>query len=166
MAGFEGDVGPPRVSTDERTTLVSFLDYLRDRVVVKLQGLGEDQARRSLVPSGTSLLGLVKHLAVVELGWFRWSFAGEDLDLSPRDVDLVPEDTIASVIAMYRAAVHSARETTAGSFDLDQRAVRSRQLEVEPPSLRWILVHMIEETARHAGHADILREQIDGTVGR
>jgi uncharacterized damage-inducible protein DinB len=166
VTGKNQDAPPPRESTDERTMLVAFLDYLRDRMVAKLEGLTEEQARRSLVPSGTSLLGLVKHLAVVELGWFRWSFAGEDLDLEPEAQNLTPEDTISNVTGFYRGAVARAQETIAATRDLDQRAARSRRPGHETQSMRWILVHMIEETARHAGHADILREQIDGTMGR
>jgi uncharacterized damage-inducible protein DinB len=146
--------------------LIEFLDYLRDRMIAKLDGLDDEQARRSLVPSGTSLLGLVKHLAVVELGWFRWSFAGEDFDVPPGGGDLTPDDTISGVIELYRSAVRSSQEVAAANSDLDQKAARSRRQGHDTQSMRWILVHMIEETARHAGHADILREQIDGTVGR
>jgi uncharacterized damage-inducible protein DinB len=162
------DAPPPRESTDERTMLNAFLDYLRDRMIAKLDGLDEEQARRSLVPSGTSLLGLVKHLAVVELGWFVWSFLGEDFDVGPRGDDLIPDDddTIASVVELYRSAFARSQQIAADVPDLDQRAARSRRPGHETQSMRWILVHMIEETARHAGHADILREQIDGTTGR
>jgi uncharacterized damage-inducible protein DinB len=146
--------------------LTAFLDYLRDRMIAKLDGLDDEQARRSLVPSGTSLLGLLKHLAVVELGWFRWSFAGEDFDLPPGGEELTPDDTISGVVELYRSAVRGSQEVLAANSDLDQKAARSRRQGHDTQSMRWILVHMIEETARHAGHADILREQIDGTVGR
>jgi uncharacterized damage-inducible protein DinB len=134
--------------------------------VAKLDGLNDEQARRVLVPSGTTLLGLVKHLAVVELGWFRWSFVGEDFDVGPGGQDVTPDDTIPSVIEMYREAVRGSQEVTATVPDLDQKAARSRRPGHDTQSMRWILVHMIEETARHAGHADILREQIDGAIGR
>jgi uncharacterized damage-inducible protein DinB len=160
------DAPPPRESTDERTMLTAFLDYLRDRMIAKLDGLDDEQARRSLVPSGTSLLGLVKHLAVVELGWFVWSFLGEDFDVGPSGDNLSPDDNIASVVEMYRSAFARSQQIAADVPDLDQRAVRSRRPGHETQSMRWILVHMIEETARHAGHADIIREQIDGTTGR
>jgi uncharacterized damage-inducible protein DinB len=165
---MERDVPPPRESTDERTMLVAFLDYLRDRMIAKLDGLDDEQVRRPMVPSGTSLLGLVKHLAVVELGWFVWSFQGEDFDVGPRGDDLAPapEDTIEEVVKMYRSAIERAQAITSSAPDLDRKAVRSRRSGHDTQSLRWILVHMIEETARHAGHADILREQIDGTIGR
>jgi uncharacterized damage-inducible protein DinB len=160
------DAPPPRESTDERTMLTAFLDYLRDRMIAKLDGLDDEQARRSLVPSGTSLLGLVKHLAVVELGWFVWSFLGEDFDVGPSGDNLSPDDNIASVVEMYRSAFARSQQIAADVPDLDRRAVRSRRPGHETQSMRWILVHMIEETARHAGHADIIREQIDGTIGR
>jgi uncharacterized damage-inducible protein DinB len=146
--------------------LTAFLDYLRDRMIAKLDGLDDEQARRSLVPSGTSLLGLVKHLAVVELGWFVWSFLGEDFDVGPSGDNLSPDDNIASVVEMYRSAFARSQQIAADAPDLDRRAVRSRRPGHETQSMRWILVHMIEETARHAGHADIIREQIDGTIGR
>jgi uncharacterized damage-inducible protein DinB len=156
-----GDKRPPRIFADEKTTLLAFLDYLRDSVAYKASGLPDEQARRQMVPSGTSLLGLLKHLTGAERTWFAYSFAGQDTD---QDDHLAPEDTIASVVAGYRQAAASSNELVAGA-GLEQRAVRARR-DAEPPTLRWILVHMIEETARHAGHADILREQIDGSVGR
>ena len=163
---MDQDTAPPRESTDERTMLTAFLDYLRDRMIAKLDGLDAEQARRPMVPSGTSLLGLVKHLAVVELGWFVWSFRGEDFDVGPAGDSLTPDDTIDDVVKMYRAAFKRSQEITSSVPDLDQRAARSRRPGHETQSMRWILVHMIEETARHAGHADIIREQIDGTTGR
>jgi hypothetical protein len=117
-----------------------------------------------MVNSGTSLIGLVKHLVMVELGWFVWSFRGQDLELTPKYQQVVPDDTVEDVVKMYRSACSQANEAVADA-DLEQRAARTRR-EMELPTLRWIFVHMIEETARHAGHADILREQIDGATGR
>ncbi len=165
---MDQDRPPPRESTDERTMLTAFLDYLRDRMIAKLDGLNDEQARRPMVPSGTSLLGLVKHLAVVELGWFVWSFTGEDFDVGPSGDDLAPapEDPIEDVIQLYRSAIKRSQEITSSVPDLDEKAARSRRPGHDTQSMRWILVHMIEETARHAGHADIIREQIDGMVGR
>lgn len=165
MADVErGDKRPPRVFADEKSTLLGFLDYLRDSVAAKTAGLSDAQARQALVPSGTSLLGLVKHLRAVELGWFAWSFAGED-GLTPADGQLAPDDTVESVVAGYLEAAAHCNQLLAPA-SLDQRAARSRRAGEEPATLRWILVHLVEETARHAGHADILREQIDGSVGR
>jgi uncharacterized damage-inducible protein DinB len=158
-----GDLRPPSLDADEKTTLTVFLDYLRDAVAAKVAGLTDEQARTPRVPSGTSLLGLVKHLTAVELNWFVWGYAGEDVPLW--DDDAPPVGPAAQLLAEYRAAVDRCNEIIAACADLDQPGVRSLR-ETPAPSMRWLLVHMIEETARHAGHADILREQIDGAVGR
>ena len=153
---------PLRLTT-ERETLQEFLDYLRESVILKVEGLTEDAVRVSLVPSGTTLLGLVKHLAVVETLWLQYAFAG--LDVDPGRDGLEPTDTIASVTAAYRSTVERGNRIIAGSDDLERLCARTLRTP-EPLSLRWVLVHLVEETARHAGHADILREQIDGSVGR
>ncbi len=153
----------PFVNTNERDTLVAFLDYLRDCVVAKLQGLDEGEARRSHVPSGTSVLGLVKHLTFAEVAWFQYAFAGRDVAFPASD--LVPSDDARSVVAGYRAAIASSNEVVAACNDLDRRSARIATAP-EAMSLRWVLTHMIEETARHAGHADILRELTDGEIGR
>ena len=153
----------PFVNTNERDTLLAFLDYLREAVVVKADGLSEADARRSPVRSGTSLVGLVKHLTMVEVSWFQWSFAGDDVRIPTDRLD--DGDTVASVIASYRDATARNNEIVAAAGDLSAMCAR-KPPTTDPMSLRWILVHMIEETGRHAGHADILREQIDGETGR
>jgi uncharacterized damage-inducible protein DinB len=158
-----GDLRPPSLNADEKTTLSVFLDYLRDAVAAKVVGLTDEQTRTAGVPSGTSLLGLVKHLTAVELNWFVWGYAGADV---PQwDDEAAPLEPATQVLAEYRAAVDRCNEVIAACPDLDRPGVRSLR-ETPPPSMRWLLVHMIEETARHAGQADILREQIDGAVGR
>ena len=148
---------------DEKETLLAFLDYLRAAVVRKTAGLPDDDVRRPGVGSGTSLLGIVKHLTRVEVAWFQWGFAG--LDVRIPDDDLQPDDTRASVVADYEAAVAASNDVAADCTDLSARCRRAG-VAPEPMTMRWILVHMVEETSRHAGHADILREQIDGTTGR
>lgn len=153
----------PFVNTGERETLVAYLDYLREAIVVKADGLSEADARRALVPSGTSVLGLVKHLTMVEVSWFQWSFAG--LDVRVPAGELADDDSVDSLITEYRAATASNNEIVAGERDLSVLCAR-KPPTTDPMSLRWVLVHMIEETARHAGHADILREQLDGETGR
>jgi uncharacterized damage-inducible protein DinB len=153
----------PFVDTTERGTLVAFLDYLRDCVVAKLHGLDAGQARTAHVPTGTSVLGLVKHLTFVEIAWFQYAFAGRDVAFPASD--LVPADDARSIIGAYRAATATSNEIIAACDDLDRRSARLATAP-EPMSLRWVLVHMIEETARHAGHADILRELTDGETGR
>ncbi len=153
----------PFPNADERTTLVAFLDYLRDSIVRKAEGVDDGAVRRPMVDSGTSLLGLVKHLTMVEVAWFQWTFAG--LDVPVPGVELDDGDTVMSVVADYRAVCATSNVIVAECSDLDQRAAIASTAP-EPMSMRWLLVHMVEETARHAGHADILREQIDGEVGR
>jgi uncharacterized damage-inducible protein DinB len=153
----------PFVNSDERTTLLAFLDYLREAVIVKASGLDDAAVRRSPVGSGTSLLGLVKHLTRVEVAWFQWALA--DFDVRVPDDALMPTDTAESVLAGYRDAIARSNAAVEAAADLDQLCVH-RSVAPERMSVRWVLVHMIEETGRHAGHADILREQIDGETGR
>jgi uncharacterized damage-inducible protein DinB len=158
------DVRTPFPNADERTTLLAFLAYLREAIIRKTEGLDEQSLRHSPVPTGTSLLGLVKHLTFVESAWFEWTFGATTEELPSGDLE--PDDTADSVIAAYRAAVSRSQAITDGVADLDQRSARVGVAPEEPMSLRWILVHMIEETGRHAGHADILRELLDGQTGR
>ena len=154
---------------DEKTMLSAFLDRYRETMIWKLEGLSDAQASQRLVPSATTMLGVVKHLAYVERGWFQHSFAGEPVnypwpeDEPDQDIDfrVGPSDTIASVTALYQQEIEQSRRiVAAGSLD-EMSKDKDR-----PRSLRWIMVHMIEETARHAGHADILRELTDGAIGQ
>jgi hypothetical protein len=160
-----GDLRPPSINADEKTTLLAFLDYLRDAVAAKAAGVPPDAARHPGVASGTSLLGLVRHLTATELNWFVWAYAGADEPRLDDSLALGPHDTPDGVLAAYRAAIGRCNEIISGCDDLDRPGARSLR-ETAPPSMRWVLVHMVEETARHAGHADILREQIDGSTGR
>jgi uncharacterized damage-inducible protein DinB len=152
----------------ERAVLETFLDLYRDAVMRKVGGVSGDDARRRLVGSATTLAGLLKHLAWVELEWFQRVLAGRSLPPVPsQDIDpdaefrVDPGETVDQLIADYQQACDQSR-ATAATYALDDRAPHPRMGQV---SLRWIYVHMIEETARHAGHADILRELIDGTTG-
>jgi hypothetical protein len=160
-----GDVGPPSLNTDEKTTLIVFLDYLREALIVKTYGVVDAELRTAGVPSGTSLLWLLKHMIAVEYNWFEWSYLGADVPVRDDEAEVGPEDTAAGLVAQYREAVARANAIIADCDDLDRPGKRSLRPDA-PPSMRWLLVHMIEETARHAGHADILRERIDGAVGR
>ena len=146
----------------EREQIESFLHDNRVEIVGLLDGLTEEQARVRLVPSLTTLLGLVKHAAFAERVWFDVALAGRtraEIGL-PKTVDesfmLTDGDTVESVLAQYRQAWANADEI-ASAYSLDDLAMHNRR---GPLSLRWIYVHMIEELARHAGHGDILREQI------
>ncbi len=146
----------------EREQLEAFLHDNRVEVEGILHGLTDEQARRRLVPSLTTPLGLVKHAVFVEKAWFQVSLAGwarSEIGL-PEEVEesfrLDDDDTIASVVHEYRMAWAASDEVAAG-YGLDDLAEHNRR---GPLTLRWIYVHMIEELARHAGHGDILREQI------
>ena len=162
-------VNPP-YSADEREMLIAFLDFQRESMVRKLEGLSEDQAHLAPSPPGNSLLGLVQHLAWVERWWFRSCFKGERLDLPWTDEDpdadfRVPADRATErVVSFYRGEWERANEIVRRAPSLDEPAAYTRRKD-GVPTLRWILNHMIEETARHAGHADITRELIDGSTG-
>jgi len=146
----------------ERAQLLAFVHDNRLEVGRLLEGLTEEQARRGLVPSATTLLGIVKHCTFVEKAWFHVSLAGRSraevgIPEAAEDSWVLEEsDTIASVLAGYRQAWAEAEELAA-PYDLDDLAVHNRR---GPLTLRWIYVHMVEELARHAGHGDILREQV------
>jgi uncharacterized protein (TIGR03083 family) len=146
----------------EREQLEAFVADARSEILALLDGLTEEQARRRLVPSKTTLLGLVKHCVFVEGVWFPVALAGatrESLGLPDHpdaSFDLAPEDTIASVTAAYRAAAEESARVAA-AYGLDDLALHNRR---GPLTLRWVLVHLVEELARHAGHGDILREQV------
>jgi uncharacterized damage-inducible protein DinB len=157
------DHGTPWLVAGEKETLVAFLDYLRESIIRKASGIDQTEARRPLVPSGTSLLGLVKHLAWVEQSWFQLGFAGEKV--ARLDPELVEADTREMVVKAYRDAIERSNEIVDDCDDLDLKMATPRR-DGNRFSMRWILVHMVEETARHAGHADIIREQLDGSVGR
>jgi hypothetical protein len=115
-------------------------------------------------------LGVVKHLGWVERGWFREIFAGEDVETIDWEGDnsaefaIVSDDTVDSILAFYRTEVDNSRRVVAESTSLDDLSAKATKFR-ENVSLRWILVHMLEETARHAGHLDLMRESIDGKTG-
>ncbi|GGO54462.1 DinB family protein [Streptomyces lasiicapitis] len=155
------DTGPPRTGADEKATLLGFLNYLRDAIANKAVDAPEPQVRTPGTPSGTSLLGLVKHLTSVE----RFYFLGEAAGDWAATMRPTPEETVDGVLADYREAVDRANQIIEACPDLTLPAPRPPRRKASP-SMRWVLVHMIEETGRHAGHADILREQIDGSTGR
>ena len=156
---------------DETTMLGAFLDRYRETILWKLDGLTTEQASQRLVPSASTLLGIVKHLAYVERWWFQMNFAGDPVsnpwpeDEPDQDIDfrVSTTDTIESITVLYRQEIARSREIVAGA-SLDDLGKGFGT--VQPRSLRWIMIHMIEETARHAGHADILRELTDGAIGQ
>ncbi|MEV8624660.1 DinB family protein [Streptomyces sp. NPDC051079] len=159
----------PPTSADERSTLTTMLDFQRDTLAMKCEGLTAEQLRdRAVGPSALSLLGLVRHAAEVERGWFRnvingesshspWTPAGStdwaDFDVDDADVD--------EAFAVWREECRRARAIVDAADSLDVTG----HIDEEAFSLRYVLVHMIEEYARHNGHADLLRERIDGVTG-
>lgn len=160
--------GQPDRTGSERQVLEAFLDFHRQVLVSKVDGISENQARQRRVPSKTTLAGLVKHMIGVELGWFQEVLAGRDpADIGPNvgggeeSWDLAANETVSSLVKEYERACEQSRQTAA-RFALDDAMPEPGIGQV---SLRWIYVHMIEETARHVGHADILREQTDGSAG-
>ncbi|MEV8510412.1 DinB family protein [Actinoplanes sp. NPDC051475] len=155
------DTGPAWTAPDEKSTLVGFLDYLRDAIAEKVDGVPEPEVRTAGVPSGTNLLGLIKHLTAVE----RFYFLEEPITAMGRTFRPTREETVEGLLAEYRATTAQANEVVGTWTDLARPAPRPPGRALAS-SMRWVLVHMIEETGRHAGHADILREQIDGFTGR
>ncbi|HSV67191.1 MAG TPA: DinB family protein [Mycobacteriales bacterium] len=159
----------PPPTGDERATLVGFLDYQRDTLLWKCEGLtGAELVRRTVPPSTLSLLGLVRHLTEVERSWFRRGVGGQDVpplyyteDRPDDDFDDLDEARVAADLAAYQAELAEARAAVA-NVPLDYTFVHR---DGRTCSLRWVYVHMIEEYARHNGHADLLREIIDGATG-
>jgi hypothetical protein len=161
----------PPFAVGERETLVTFLDYYRAVLHRKAVGLSREQLAATLPPSDMTIGGLVKHMALVENNWFvrNWSGAdpGEpwtsvDWDADPDwDFHSAADDQPEQLLALYTDAIERSRAAIEGCPDLSTTA-ESRGRVI---SLRWMLVHMIEEYARHCGHADLLRQSIDGATG-
>lgn len=160
-SGRRRDTPPPRTGNTEAEVLRGFLDHLRAGVAAKVEDAPEPQVRTAGVPSGTNLLGLLTHLTAVEAA----TFLGAHVASWPATFRADPQDTVAEVVARYRDTVDRANRILDGCADLGA-PVPHPDPGRRTPSVRWALTHMIEETGRHAGHADILREQIDGVTGR
>lgn len=160
----------PSLTGSERDTLGAFLDFHRATLAWKCDGVPPDRLRERTVPPSTlSLLGLVRHLTDVERGWFRVCLAGEDVvpyywsaDDRDGDFDNVDHADVADAFARWEAECESSRRIVASFGSLDDLA---SEVDKEPVTVRWVLVHLIEEYARHNGHADLLRERIDGQTG-
>lgn len=159
-------IRPPE-DADERSTLIGLLDFLRSTVELKLTGLTEHQAfARPVDPSALTPAGIVKHLTAVERFWFAIDFAGLDVEWPWTEDDphggfpIAPDDTVDGVLTAYRTECARSREIIAAA-SLDDRA-RSEGMTF---NLRYAVAHLIEETARHLGHLDLLRESTDGVVG-
>jgi uncharacterized damage-inducible protein DinB len=166
MDSFERKDAPFIAS--EKEALLGFLDYQRATLLMKIQGVSDEDLRRpAIAPSTMTLLGLVKHLAYVERWWFQAAFAGLEVSFiwSKEDPDadwrVEPDETTEQIIDLYKAEILKSREiaTTAALQDVSKGKSRNQF------NFCWMVLHMIEETARHCGHADLLREVIDGVAG-
>ncbi|MEU4044488.1 DinB family protein [Streptomyces antibioticus] len=164
----------PPAHADERAMLEAWLDFHRATLALKCSGLKGDQLRLAAVPpSPMTLLGLVQHMAEVERNWFQRVFANQDVPpvFGENNVDgyaLGPDRGLDKVMAVWQSEVARGRELIADA-SLDDSGRLSEQEAAhageQGVSLRWIMVHMIEEYARHNGHADLIRERIDGVTG-
>jgi uncharacterized damage-inducible protein DinB len=155
----------PREDGGELATARAFLDFARHCVLKKTEGLTEEQLRRVLVPSGTSLLGLVQHLTVGERFWLGHHFSSDYEDVEWNfDMTVAADVSVADVLDAYRAAIAEADAVIDRLGDVEARTVQPVDGRHLP--LRWVLAHHTTEITRHAGHADILRELIDGVTGR
>ena len=164
---------PETTLADPAALLAGYLDYCRDGVLRKFEGLSDKEARHSRLPSGWTPLGLLKHLAYMERRWFRWGFAAEQVDqpwgdqpLNEGEWYVEPGETVDEVKAFFREqCAHSRAIAAKGSLD-DRAAAGGRFATAEDaPTLAWILFHVLQEYARHLGHLDIARELADGIIG-
>jgi uncharacterized damage-inducible protein DinB len=153
----------PRNDDGELDTALAFLTFARESVLKKCEGLDDEQLRRRLVRSDTTVLGLVRHLTDGERYWFAHTLAGVEIDEPDWEMDVADLAT-AQVLDGYRAAFRESDEHVRRIGDM--RALTALPVDDARRSMRWVLAHMTSETARHAGHADILREQLDGVTGR
>jgi hypothetical protein len=171
LHGMTTDRIEPGMMADERAMLMEYLDYQRATLMVKCDGVPPERlVERAVSPSSLSLLGLVRHLTDVERVWFRCRFAGEEVPLlyysdedPERDFDDLTPSGVEDAFTVWRAECDHARRIVAAARSLDDvgREARNGQLW----SLRWLMLRLIAEYARHNGHADLLRERIDGAVG-
>ncbi|HEX3005198.1 MAG TPA: DinB family protein [Angustibacter sp.] len=164
----------PPVAADERTTLLAFVDHHRDTLRLKTEGLDADQLAATHAPSEMTLGGMLKHLAFVEHWWLRCVFLGEEFSEPWASVDWdadgdwdwhsAAQDSREELRAIFDDTVADSDTVIAGA-GLDDLAARPSRGTGEHVSLRWILLHLLEEYARHNGHADLIRESIDGATG-
>ena len=166
MAGPDDDRCEPPADADERALLLGWLDFHRATLARKCAGLPDEQLRSCPVPPSTlSLIGLVRHLTEIERLYIRHGFAGEAISPLQYVTDEEPDgdfdllDDVRGSLATWREHVAAARQHVAAAADLDTRGARS------PETLRWVLTKVIQEYARHNGHADLLRQMLDGATG-
>jgi uncharacterized damage-inducible protein DinB len=165
---------PDATTTSERDSIGQYLDYQRETILLKTEGLTQEQLARRIPTSGLTLAGILYHLALVEEAWLEEEFLGQAPREDWQGIDWEADRDYEFRAALekdpdwlrrrYREACDRARRVAAEADSLDSVSVKARP-NGRPFTLRWVLLHLIEETARHAGHADLLREAIDGTTG-
>ena len=162
---------PSRSLGDPKEILLQQLRYYRATLLDKLDGLSPDQLNSSIVPSGWSPLGLLKHLVFVERRWMQWGFEAEQMadprgDEAPNGKGwlVTPDDNVVDLAARW-AAIATRTEAVTRDAQLTDRAKLGGRFSSDPPTLGWILAHLLQEDARHVGHLDVVRELIDGSVG-
>ena len=163
---------PSHEESDPKELLLRYLDYFRSAVAAKVDGLSPDELRRTRLPSGWTPLELVKHLVYMERRWLRWGFCGEAVDAPWGDQGadgrwrVEPDETVADLVAALHRGGEQTRAIVVPANLGDAAAVGGRFDGAEPPpTLAWILFHVLQEYARHAGHLDIARELADGSTG-
>ncbi|MFI1496692.1 DinB family protein [Streptomyces platensis] len=165
---------PPVTLTSPYDLLTGYLDFYRNTVLRKLEGMSDAELRASRMPTGWSPLGLFKHLACVELRWLQWGFDGEhieepwaDFTTGPGPWHVGPEESFEDVKKFFQEQCTRSRAIVAAARLEDRAATLGEEIppEEERPTLIWILFHLLQEYARHAGHLDIARELADGAVG-
>ena len=162
---------PPRSVEDPREVLLRQLSFYRATLLSKLDGLGGEQLTGSILPSGWSPLGLLKHLVFVERRWMQWGFEAEQVADPWGDHDpdsegwlVTPQDSVADLAARL-GEIAARTEAVASQAELTERARLGGRFSSDPPTLGWILAHLLQEYARHVGHLDVVRELIDGQIG-
>ncbi len=165
----------PDLVGSDRESLSQYLDYQRATILLKTEGLTKEQLGRRIPTSALTLAGLLYHLALVEEDWFEVQFRGlpERPDFQGIDWKADPDYEFRTALERepewlrdrYRAACGRSRQVAAEAESMDSLAAASRMSGGQPFTLRWVILHLIEETARHAGQADLIREAIDGVVG-
>jgi uncharacterized damage-inducible protein DinB len=153
----------PRNDAGEADTAIAFLSFARHCLIKKTEGLSEEQLRRVMVPTGTSLLGLIWHSIDGERFWFGYQLAGQGVDDYDFSMEAPADISAPEVLGRYREAIAASDEILAGLTSLDRPM--TVPIDGRAHTARWVVAHMTSETARHAGHADILRELIDGVTG-
>jgi uncharacterized damage-inducible protein DinB len=156
----KNDLDFPQPTEDERELLLRWLGYLRGSVLRKIRGLSDEQARWTPPGSLIPLIGIVSHLTQVEWRWIDGAMRGQQTSRSEQEFRPGDELTVTMAVAAYEKRGQATDDAVRAMASLGERSTKD-----DGTDLRWILLHLINETARHAGHADAVRELLDGTTG-